>query len=60
MGTIPPDANASVICMILKMDSPESLSQFRHISLCNVIVKLVSKILVNRLPLVMLSLTGPY
>lgn len=53
MGHLPPGCQQAVICLIPKVASPEVISQFCLISLCNVIVKLVSKILANRLQGVM-------
>lgn len=38
-----------LISLIPKVDDPESISQFRPISLCNVSYKIVIKMLVNRL-----------
>lgn len=38
-GVIPEDLNGVLITLILKVDHPESLSQFRPISLCNVAFK---------------------
>lgn len=48
--------NESVICLLPKGITPSSLYQFRPISLCNVSVKCVSKILANRLKLIISKL----
>lgn len=48
-GLIPAGMNESIICLLLKCTAPTSLNHFRPISLCNVLVKAVSKILANHL-----------
>ncbi|KAK1694231.1 hypothetical protein QYE76_010928 [Lolium multiflorum] len=48
-GHMPELVNEIVIVLIPKKDNPELLSDFRPISLCNVLYKVVSKCLVNRL-----------
>ncbi|KAA3467019.1 reverse transcriptase [Gossypium australe] len=42
------DINSKNIVLIPKINSPNNMSQIRSISLCNVIYKIVSKVLVNR------------
>jgi hypothetical protein len=48
-GVMPDGVNETTIVLIPKVDEPETLAEFRPISLCNVIYKVVSKCLVNRL-----------
>jgi hypothetical protein len=48
-GTIPEGWNDTTIVMIPKVDSPETVTQYRPISLCNVIYKIISKMLAFRL-----------
>lgn len=59
-GTIPMGLNELVICMIPKLEIVDSLNQFRPISLCNVTVKIISKVIANRLKLMMKKLAGKY
>lgn len=41
--------NATYIALILKKKSPSQITDFRPISLCNVLYKLMAKVLANRL-----------
>jgi hypothetical protein len=52
-GYFPSSLNETNICLIPKCDSPSSMKDFRLISLCNVLYKVVSKLLANRLKLVL-------
>lgn len=45
---MPNDIYHTFITLIPKVKSPEKISKFHLISLCNVIYKLVSKVLANR------------
>jgi hypothetical protein len=48
-GTMPPGINDTTIVLIPKGNSPTEFKDFLPISLCNVIYKIISKCLVNRL-----------
>ncbi|PNY15946.1 ribonuclease H, partial [Trifolium pratense] len=43
------DVNVTDICLIPKIDQPEFINQFRPISLCNTVYKIVSKVMTNRI-----------
>ena len=45
--------NETYICLIPKVSSPKKISKFRPISFCNVLYKIVAKVLANRLKLIL-------
>ncbi|KAK2420009.1 hypothetical protein QL285_030806 [Trifolium repens] len=48
-GYFPSRLNETNICLIPKCDNPTSMKDLRPISLCNVLYKIVSKVLANKL-----------
>ena len=48
-GTIPASLNHTYITLVPKSKSPKRVTEFRPISLCNILYKLIAKLLANRL-----------
>lgn len=59
-GIMPEYVNDTIIVMIPKIDNPVKITDFRPISLCNVVYKVVSKCLVNRLRPVLDEIISPW
>jgi hypothetical protein len=54
------ELNFTNIALISKIANPSNVSEFHPISLCNVVYKILSKVLANRLKLILLNIISPY
>jgi len=59
VGVMPEGTNVTAIVLIPKKDQAGTLKDFRSISLCNVIYKIVSKCLANRLRSILHDIISP-
>lgn len=57
---IPDSFKDTLITLILKIENPESLTHFCPISLCNVLCKTLTKVLVSRLRSALSNVVGPF
>lgn len=58
-GTSSTDLNGTLIVLIPKIECPKKLSQFHPISLCSVLYKLVTKVIINRVKAFLPSIVMP-
>lgn len=58
--SMPEYLNRTLITLIPKCNAPESLSNYRPISLCNTVYKLVTKVIVARIRPMLSNLVSPY
>jgi hypothetical protein len=56
---IPQGWNETIMVMIPKVDNLEEVSKFRPISLCNVVYKIISKMLAARLKVILPDIISP-
>ena len=52
-GNMQSEINFTHIVLIPEVNSPERMSDYRPISLCNVIYEVISKVLANRLKIIL-------
>lgn len=48
-GELPEGVNRTLVCLIPKVKQPKQMSEVRPVSLCNVLIRIISKIMANRL-----------
>lgn len=58
-GNFDPTLSETLIALIPKVDHPGSFKEFRPISLCNTVYKLITKVLVNRMRPMLDSIVSP-
>lgn len=58
-GVLPRAANDAIIVLMAKVVKSERITQFRPVSLCNVLFKIITKMMVIRLRRVISKLIGP-
>lgn len=56
---MPPEVNKTYLCLTPKVQHPTSITQYRPISLCNTFYKLITKIIINHIKPLLLSLISP-
>ena len=58
-SVLPSRLNDALVVLLPKVGKPEKITQFRPISLCNVLFKIITKTMVERLKPLMTNLIGP-
>ena len=56
---MPAGWNETTIVLIPKVKNPEKVTEFRPISLCNILYKLIAKALANRLKIILPHIISP-
>jgi hypothetical protein len=58
-GSMPEGWNETIVVLIPKVQNPDRLKDLRPISLCNVVYKLISKVIANRLKTILGDIVSP-
>ena len=54
------DLNSTFIALIPKLSNPTCVTEFRPIGLCNVVYKIILKVLANQLKVILPHIISPY
>ncbi|XP_074300371.1 uncharacterized protein LOC141631626 [Silene latifolia] len=58
-GNLLKQSNNTIITLVLKVDIPETLMQYRPIACCNTLYKCISKVICNRLSTILPDIVSP-
>lgn len=58
-GVLPADMNRTIVCLIPKVKHPKQMADLGPISLCNLLMRILSKVMTNRLKPCLQNIVSP-